>query len=140
MAEGPAEKKCAPCAGLAADAVLSPEEAAQRVQGRPLWRFADGPPRLIREFTAKNFKAAMAFLNAAGEIAEEQGHHPDFHLTNYREVSVVVSTHELGGLTENDFILAEVLDERTKVEYSPKWLKEHPQAEPTATATATQGG
>lgn len=60
-----------------------------------------------------------------------QQHHPDLHLTGYRNVEVVLWTHAIGGLTENDLIMAGLIDE-IKVAYSPKWLREHPAAEGTA--------
>mmetsp|Transcript_34415 Transcript_34415/g.76992 ORF Transcript_34415/g.76992 Transcript_34415/m.76992 type:complete len:84 (-) Transcript_34415:98-349(-) len=62
-------------------------------------------------------------MNAAGVIAERENHHPDFHLTDYRHMEVVIWTHKLGCLTENDFQLAAMVDE-IPVSYSPKWLKE----------------
>ena len=60
-----------------------------------------------------------------------QQHHPDLHLTGYRNVEVVLFTHSIGGVTENDLIMAEEID-KIPVAYSPKWLKEHPAAEGTA--------
>jgi pterin-4a-carbinolamine dehydratase len=50
---------------------------------------------LVRRFVAKSFKAAMDFLNLAGEVAESVGHHPDFHLTSYRNVEVNLSMWRL---------------------------------------------
>eukprot|EP00798_Chlamydomonas_sp_ICE-L_P019220 gene19220-25840_t len=66
----------------------------------------------------------VKFFNQAAEVAEAEGHHPDLHLINYREVEVVVSTHAAGGLTMFDFVLCAKLDAIEGVEYSPKWLKE----------------
>ena len=57
-------------------------------------------------------------------LAESEGHHPDVHITSYRNVRVDLSTHAIGGLSLPDFVLAAKVDE-IKVEYSPKWLKEH---------------
>ena len=59
-------------------------------------------------------------------------HHPDLHITGYRNVEVVLWTHAVGGLTENDLIMAELIDQGVKVAYSPKWLREHPEAAATA--------
>ncbi len=56
-------------------------------------------------------------------MAEEEGHHPDLHLTNFREVEVCISTHAVGGLTYPDFVLAAKLD-MIDADYSPKWLKQ----------------
>ena len=52
----------------------------------------------------------MDFLNALSAVAEAEGHHPDVHLTNYRDVRVEVTTHAIGGLSLHDFVLAAKLD------------------------------
>ncbi|KAL7571821.1 hypothetical protein ACA910_002906 [Epithemia clementina (nom. ined.)] len=80
-------------------------------------------PCISRTFVARHFQAALNAINAMGAVAEEQGHHPDFHLTNYRNVRIDVWTHKVGGVTENDLVLAELFDE-VPIDYSPKWLKE----------------
>jgi pterin-4a-carbinolamine dehydratase len=87
---------------------------------------------LNRKFTAKNFQAALDAINAMGAIAEREGHHPNFHLTNYRDVEVEIWTHSLNGLTRNDFVLADMISSEVKIEYSPKWLREHPDAKGTS--------
>lgn len=78
---------------------------------------------------ARNFQAALNAMNAFGAIAEEQGHHPDLLLTNYRHVEVVLWTHSVGGITENDLVLAQLFDEKVKIDYSPKWLKDNHEEE-----------
>ena len=85
-------------------------------------------PMLSLEFTAKNFQAALDALNVMGAVAEREQHHPDFHLVEYRNVRVDIWTHKLGGITENDILLAEMISEEVKVVFSPKWLKENPSA------------
>jgi 4a-hydroxytetrahydrobiopterin dehydratase len=50
-------------------------------------------------------------INKIGEIAESEGHHPDLHLTGYRNLRVDLTTHAIGGLSENDFIVAAKIDE-----------------------------
>jgi 4a-hydroxytetrahydrobiopterin dehydratase len=55
--------------------------------------------------------AGMHFFNKVAEIAEEDGHHPDLHIEGYRNVSIELWTHAIGGLSENDFILAAKIDE-----------------------------
>ena len=67
----------------------------------------------------------MAFINGATPFAEAMGHHPDIHLTKYKEIYVEVFTHDPEGLTGLDFQLASELD-TIPIEYSPKWLKENP--------------
>jgi 4a-hydroxytetrahydrobiopterin dehydratase len=67
------------------------------------WTVRDG--RLAKDYTFPDFLSALAFTNVAGGIAEGQQHHPDIHLA-WGKVGVVVWTHSVGGLSENDFILA----------------------------------
>ncbi|MDQ3861551.1 MAG: 4a-hydroxytetrahydrobiopterin dehydratase, partial [Actinomycetota bacterium] len=65
---------------------------------------------LRRVFRFKNFREALNFVNRVGELAEEQGHHPDVGFGwGYAEVTVY--THKIDGLTESDFILAAKLSE-----------------------------
>ena len=66
--------------------------------------------RLHRHFRFKDFGGAMRFLNALAGLAEEEAHHPDFSLHNWNLVDVTTWTHALGGLSENDFILAGKID------------------------------
>jgi 4a-hydroxytetrahydrobiopterin dehydratase len=126
------DKKCLPCEGLDASAVLPIESVTQRLeQTLPLWSLQPIPGSdnqlISKSFVAKNFQAALDAINAMGAIAEVQGHHPDFHLTSYRNVRIDLFTHSLQGITENDLTLAELFDQ-VPVDYSPKWLKENPAA------------
>jgi len=73
------------------------------------WKVA-GNRQLEKRFKFPDFRAALAFTNQVGAIAEEQGHHPDIFLT-YGEVRLRISTHSAKGLTENDFILAAKIEE-----------------------------
>jgi 4a-hydroxytetrahydrobiopterin dehydratase len=107
------------------------DEIQQQLKSMPCWTLTPEEDHrrrcLSRSFVAKNFEAALDALNAFGAIAEREGHHPDFHLTSYRNVEVVLYTHSLNGLTQNDFALARMFDYEVDVEYSPKWLREHPE-------------
>ena len=58
-----------------------------------------------REFRLKDFRQAMELVNAVASLADEQGHHPDIHIS-YSRVTLVLTTHSIGGLSMNDFILA----------------------------------
>ena len=62
--------------------------------------------KLKKEFTFKDFKEAVSFVNKVSEIAERENHHPDINLHNYNNVSISLNTHEIGGLTERDFLVA----------------------------------
>lgn len=65
---------------------------------------------LSRTWRAKNFKAALELSRRFGQLAEDEGHHPDLHLTDWNRLRVELWTHSRGGLTVNDFILAAKLD------------------------------
>ena len=79
----------------------------------PRWKLgpagADHPRRLERRFEYNDFRAAMAFLNRVAMIADAEQHHPDLQV-RYNKVDVAIWTHSIGGLSENDFILAAKLD------------------------------
>ncbi|GMH54497.1 hypothetical protein TrRE_jg7527 [Triparma retinervis] len=90
------------------------------------------PVCISRTFTCKNFPSALSCLNLVGAICENLSHHADLHLVSYRDVVLVIYTHSVGGVTENDLELARAIDEEVKVNYSPKWLKEHPEASYTS--------
>jgi 4a-hydroxytetrahydrobiopterin dehydratase len=98
-------KKCVPCEG-----------GVPRVEGVELdgllasvpgWQLAGD--RIRKHFRFADFRAAMAFVNAMADVAEGEGHHPDF-CVHYSTVNVEIWTHAAGGLTENDFILAAKID------------------------------
>ena len=58
-----------------------------------------------------NFVAGMRFFDEVAKVAEDDGHHPDLHIVGYRNVSIELWTHAIGGLSENDFILAAKIDQ-----------------------------
>lgn len=92
----------------------------------------DGVLSLSRKFTSRNFQAAIDAINDVGAIAEIENHHPDLHLTNYRDVEIEIYTHKVNGLTRNDFILVGKINSEVKIDYSPKWLRENPTAQLTS--------
>jgi 4a-hydroxytetrahydrobiopterin dehydratase len=63
------------------------------------------------EFAFKNFVEAVEFVNKVSDIAESEGHHPDILIHAYKKVKIMLSTHAIGGLSENDFILAAKIEE-----------------------------
>jgi 4a-hydroxytetrahydrobiopterin dehydratase len=69
----------------------------------------DDAHMLVKEFRFPDFKQALAFANKVGEVAEEEQHHPDMTI-GWGNVSIELSTHAIGGLSENDFILAAKID------------------------------
>ena len=102
-------KKCVPCEGGVPK--LSPREVEAQLANLQGWMVAHPGERIRKEWTFKNFVAGLKFLNAVGEVAEAEGHHPDLHLVGYRNVAIEIYTHAIGGLSENDFILAAKIDE-----------------------------
>ena len=78
----------------------------------PGWR-VQNDTRLVKEFEFPDFREALDFTNAVGEIAEEQDHHPDIEL-GWGRVQVSLMTHKIDGLSENDFIIAAKADEVLK--------------------------
>jgi 4a-hydroxytetrahydrobiopterin dehydratase len=90
---------------------LSAEEVKSLLQALAGWKLAPEGQRIRRQWKAKNFMAAIDFFNKLAELAEQEGHHPDLFLEGYRNVTVELTTHAIGGLSENDFILAAKINE-----------------------------
>jgi 4a-hydroxytetrahydrobiopterin dehydratase len=111
-AVSPAElvkKKCVPCEGGVPPVDL-PEAEAQLMQ-LPGWKLTHNGKRIRKEWLVKDFMAGVEFFNRAAEVAEAEGHHPDLHLEGYRNLAVEIWTHAIGGLSQNDFVLAAKLDQ-----------------------------
>lgn len=104
---GLADRKCAACKG--GTTPLSRDKAEKLRAEVPDWELSEAADRLRREFRFKDFRRAMKFVNKVADLAEEVGHHPDFHV-HYNRVLVEIWTHKIGGLHENDFILAAKID------------------------------
>ncbi|WZO97213.1 4a-hydroxytetrahydrobiopterin dehydratase [Isosphaeraceae bacterium EP7] len=111
-------KRCVPCEGGVP--ALTPAEAATLRPHVPEWSITADGKRIRREWIAKNFVAAIRFFDKIADLAETEGHHPDLHLEGYRNVAVEVWTHAIGGLSENDFILAAKIDEIPFDQKKPK--------------------
>ena len=102
------KKKCEPCEG--GILAMTRTEFTPYLEQVSEWIVID-EKALERDFSFKNFKEALAFINDVGAIAEEEGHHPDMFLHGWNKVKFTVSTHAVGGLSVNDFILAAKIDE-----------------------------
>ena len=96
--------KCLPCEGGVP--TLEREAASQFLLATPDWSMDDDAKMISRKVGLKNFVQAMDLMNRIAEVAESEGHHPDLHLTGYRNVRIDLTTHAIGGLSENDFIVA----------------------------------
>jgi 4a-hydroxytetrahydrobiopterin dehydratase len=97
-------KQCSACGG--GMAVVEPDEAKSQVEKLPGWRISHAGKRIRKDWTVKDFAAGLDFFQRVGRLAETENHHPDLHLEGYRNVWIELSSHEIGGLSENDFILA----------------------------------
>ena len=101
------QRKCVPCEGGVPK--LEPEQASALLASRDGWTVREG--RLFKHHRFESFVGAMAFANAIAAIAEREGHHPDFTVRDWNCVDVSIWTHAIGGLSENDFILAAKIDQ-----------------------------
>jgi 4a-hydroxytetrahydrobiopterin dehydratase len=102
-------KKCQSCESGVPP--LSPSDAAQLSHQVPNWRITGDGQRIRREWRVRDFATALDFFHRVGEIAEAEDHHPDLHLVGYRNVAIDLWTHAIGGLSENDFIVAAKIDQ-----------------------------
>jgi 4a-hydroxytetrahydrobiopterin dehydratase len=102
-------KKCQPCEGGVDP--YSREESVEQLKKLAGWSLTSDGKRIRKEWTVKNFMAGIELFNEVARIAEADGHHPDLHLEQYRKVAIELWTHAIGGLSENDFILAAKIDQ-----------------------------
>jgi 4a-hydroxytetrahydrobiopterin dehydratase len=101
-------KKCVPCEGGVKPLTSDEYGAFLRTE---IEGWVDVNEKMIeKEYKFKNFKEALAFINKVGALAEEEGHHPDINLHDWNKVKLTLATHAIGGLSENDFILASKID------------------------------
>jgi|SRR5438477_9101690 len=101
-----ADKKCVPCKGGVPP--LKGEALVPLRRQLPDWEVVD-EHHLHRQYRFPDFKTALDFVNRAGAIAEEQGHHPDI-LLGWGKAEFTIYTHKINGLTESDFVLAAKID------------------------------
>ena len=102
------EKKCTPCEGGVPK--LSSSEAGRYLGKVSGWELNHDLTAIFKNLRLENFVAAVDLIQKIALVAEGEGHHPDLHLTGYRNLQIEISTHAIGGLTENDFILAAKID------------------------------
>ena len=102
-----AEKQCVPCRG-GVPPLKGEELTALHRELDPAWQVID-EHHLEREYRFDDFRQALDFTSRVGEMAEEQGHHPDILLT-WGLVKVTIWTHKIDGLTESDFVFAAKTD------------------------------
>ncbi len=105
-----ADQTCVPCRGgvppLKGDKL---EQIHRQLDDPTQWKIVN-EHHLVRAYKFPDFKSALAFVNKIGQVAEEQGHHPDI-LLGWGKVEITIWTHAVDGLTESDFILAAKIDQ-----------------------------
>ncbi len=100
------EKQCVPCRGGIPP--LTAGEISPLIAQISDWEVVENH-HIQKTFKSENFRSALGFVNRVGEVAEEQGHHPDLYLA-WGKVEVKIWTHKINGLSESDFILAAKID------------------------------
>jgi 4a-hydroxytetrahydrobiopterin dehydratase len=103
-----AAKSCTACRGGVPP--LSREGAETWRKQTPEWKLIDEARKIERAFKFKNFREAQVFVNKVGEIAEAEQHHPDICF-GWGYANITLHTHAIGGLHENDFIVAAKIDQ-----------------------------
>lgn len=98
-----AEQHCVPCGGEAE--ALNMTAAQKLLADMSGWKLSDDGKQISREWNFKNFIKALDFVNQVGVIAEAENHHPDIAL-GWGYVKITLMTHDLGGLHQNDFVVA----------------------------------
>ena len=99
--------KCVPCEGGVDP--IDRVGAQKYLPNVPGWNLSEDAKKISKEFKFKDFIGAINFVNNVAALSEEEGHHPDIKI-NYNKVELVLSTHAIGGLSENDFIMATKVD------------------------------
>ncbi len=89
---------------------LSPSDRDQLPNALPLWHVTDDRDALKRDFKFKDFNAAWGFMCQVARLAEQQDHHPEWSNV-YNRVTIVLTTHDAGGLSERDVRLARAIDD-----------------------------
>ncbi len=98
---------CKACRGGVAP--LEGSQLQNYLEQVPEWRLIEN--KISRTFTFKNFKKSFDFANEVGRISEQEDHHPDVCVHNYKNVTITLWTHKIDGLFDNDFILAAKINE-----------------------------
>lgn len=103
-----AQKHCVPCEGGVVP--LNQKSVRAYLKNVKGWELVSNNKRLQKDFTFDNFMEVVDFVNKVSKIAEAEDHHPDLFTHSYKELRITLSTHAIGGLPENDFILAAKID------------------------------
>lgn len=103
-----ADRKCRPCNGETPP--LSAQEIQVYLKKVSGWELSHDGNEIIKNYTLKNFQFALDLTSKIGALAESEDHHPNLYIHRYKRLRIELSTHAIGGLSENDFILAAKID------------------------------
>ena len=104
------KQHCVPCEG--GTKPFTKKEAEEYLKMTKDWQLLGKPGEaweraaIQRKFVFKDFREALEFVNKVGRLANAEDHHPDIFIHNYKKVDITLSTHSIGGLSVNDFVMA----------------------------------
>ena len=104
--ENLAQQKCVPCESNTPP--LSAEEVKAVMQTFPLWSVKNNS-RIEKTVETKDFISSLKLANQIGQLAEDEGHHPDLEIS-WGKLKISLETHAIGGLSKNDFVMAAKID------------------------------
>lgn len=104
------QKKCRPCEGY--EKAMDASQIANYTSQVADWEVVENR-KIKKDFKFKGFKEAISFVNKVADLAENENHHPNIFIF-YNHVKFELSTHAIGGLSENDFIMAAKIDKLKK--------------------------
>jgi 4a-hydroxytetrahydrobiopterin dehydratase len=93
-------------------AALSETDRNAQLNNLNGWQYQNN--QIEKEYSLKDFKSALNFVNKLGDEAEKMDHHPDINIHSYNKVKISLSTHSEGGVTYRDFVLAEKIENLNK--------------------------
>lgn len=104
-----AQRRCTACEGGIDP--LPVEQARRYLEVLPQWKLGESSASISRQINGGSFVKVIGLVNRIADLAEQEQHHPDLHVSGYRHLKIVLTTHAIGGLSENDFILAAKIDD-----------------------------
>lgn len=111
MSDSLTKRHCVPCEGGVPP--LTAEQVGEYLAQIPGWKVSEDGKKISKVFSFKNFHETMEFVNKVADIANAEDHHPDMQVS-YSKVTVELWTHAIGGLSDNDFIVAAKIEAQQK--------------------------
>ena len=110
MTSNLSEKKCIPCESGNTELLLDKSKINELIARVKDWKLSEDSKSIFKEYKFSDFVKSISFINQVADVAEMEGHHPDIFIS-YNKVTLTLSTHSIGGLSENDFILASKIND-----------------------------